>query len=137
MTDMNDEVLPIAQYEFLHAVAAGTPVVKNAATRLALIRRGLIEKTKMWTGIALTPDGLYALTWLPECERDGCTNPAATRLYVFFDPAKEKLEDCDCRDPDYSAALCEACAHNYAERVNAHTIIYGDIKPQCCEEVPA
>lgn len=56
---MND--LPERQVEFLQAVAAGEPVVKNAATRLALVRRGLIEPTKSWTEIVITPAGHAAL----------------------------------------------------------------------------
>jgi hypothetical protein len=54
--------LPVAQIEFLRAVATGDEeVIKNAATRTALINRGLLDNaalgTDVWQQLELTPLG--------------------------------------------------------------------------------
>jgi hypothetical protein len=49
--------LPIRQREMLLAIWHGQPVAKNAATRLALIERGLLYPTHSWTNLKLTLKG--------------------------------------------------------------------------------
>jgi hypothetical protein len=53
--------LPERQIEFLHAVATGQRVVRNAATRRALINRGMIQDTLSWDAITITARGYAAL----------------------------------------------------------------------------
>lgn len=78
--------LPERQIEFLQAVAAGEPVVKNAATRLALIEKGMIEPTKLWTGIVITPAGYEAINVTP-AEPEASPEPLSVN-----DPISEVVE---------------------------------------------
>lgn len=55
--------LPVRQIEFLQALAAGEPVVKNAATRYALRGHGYITETDDWSAIELSAAGIEALAW--------------------------------------------------------------------------
>ena len=61
--------IPPRQCEFLLAVAAGEPVVKNAATRIALVNRKLIQNHdpadgEWWSAIKLTQKGQRAAALL-------------------------------------------------------------------------
>lgn len=53
--------LPERQVEFLQALKDGKPVKKNAATRMALRRYGMITQTDVWADIKLT---LAGVGWL-------------------------------------------------------------------------
>jgi hypothetical protein len=62
--------LPLRQVEFLLALSAGEPVVRNAATRMALRGHGLITNDDDWDAIRLTDDGERVADFYSEDEPD-------------------------------------------------------------------
>jgi hypothetical protein len=84
--------LPLEQCQFLIAVATGQPVVKNAATRTALVNRKLVQpgdntRPSWWDHIELTEKGAQLAAALL---KHGAPSPMPSRLELFLaDPVDQ------------------------------------------------